>query len=78
MNRITLLLAFTLAGCHTIPPAEPVKIDASLLQQCPKRPLLKAGDGKTVTRWSAEMVHLYEECSLGKRALIEAVKPAEK
>lgn len=78
MSRTTLLLVFTLAGCHTIPPAEPVKIDASLLQQCPKRPELKAGDGKTVLRWGAEMVHLYEECSLGKRALIEAVKPAEK
>lgn len=78
MSRTVLLLAFTLAGCHTIPPAEPVKIDASLLQQCPKRPLLKAGDGKTVTRWSAEMVHLYENCSMSKRALIEAVKPKEK
>ena len=74
MNRITLLLTFTLAGCHTIPPAEPVKIDASLLQECPKRPLLKAGDGKTVTRWGAEMVHLYETCKSGKQALIEAVK----
>ena len=78
MNRIVLLLVFTLAGCHTIPPAEPVKIDASLLQECPQRPQLKAGDGKTVLRWSAEMVHLYENCSLSKRALIEAVKPKEK
>ena len=74
MSRIVLLLAFTLAGCHTIPPAEPVKIDASLLQECPKRPLLKAGDGKTVLRWGAEMVHLYETCKSGKQALIEAVK----
>ena len=74
MKLTYLLPLLILSGCHTVPPAEPARLDVSLLQPCPERPMLEGKDGKSVVRWGAEMVHLYETCKSGKQALIEAVK----
>jgi hypothetical protein len=60
-----------------MPPADPVDLDASLVQPCAKRPLLEGTDGKTVLKWGVEIVHLYELCSMKHQALIDAVKPIE-
>jgi hypothetical protein len=72
-NLSLLLLALLISGCTTVVKPE-TKINASLLQPCPKLEKLEGTNGKIIIKWALETVNTYNECKLKHDSLVEAVK----
>lgn len=75
---IGALIAIAVPGCgHRVILIDDTELAANLTQPCPPLNKLAAGDGKTITRWAAGTVNMYEDCRDRHSALVEVFKPKE-
>lgn len=71
-------LALLMTGCgHRVILVDDSTLAANLTQPCPPLNKLTAGDGKTITRWAAGTVNMYEDCRSRHEALVKVFKPKE-
>lgn len=67
-----LLIVLMLAGCATVKPVEPLKINppASAMSECASLTPLEANTFKAVVEKLADLTSLYKECKLKHEELI--------
>ena len=64
-----------LMGCQSLMKPAQLNIPHNLIQDCPPLAEISLGDGEHMLKQWVKDRRQYVECALGKRALIQVVKP---